>query len=895
MNTHPTPRVRSPWRLRPFLAALSLAIVPAAFAAPPPTMFGANIAGAEFYVTGDYPGDIDQQYWYPRADDIDQAKAAGIELVRIPFKWDRIHHDVEGVLPNTFWAEDITALDASLNAIEARGMRIILDMHNYGERSLTVGGVRTVHKIGSAQLPKEEFAKIWRMLAARYGNRPSLWGYDLMNEPLGITTETWVECLQAAVNAIREVDMKTPIILQPTGTYSDAARWMQNGPQLLAVTDPANNLVYSAHCYTDRDKAGHWDLGKSVANELVGPGKPYSTLEAALWVGRDRVKPFVDWCVANNVRGLVGEYGSPAKTDQTNWDIVTDRMLSYIKNDGNGLVSATQWAHGGISLDSETRMQVRQDNSSPSLPLTILPNYVSGVGTNYWPRFTIYNNAIAVSADYSLAYSFPSSVTINVANTVGSFSDKSIKVSYTLPSGTSGGGGLHIRGPFTAGAVGGIDLTRALQAGHVLSFYAKTNTAGATVSVTLGKTTNSSGIDTGSDTGTGTWVSLNGGAHGNPVLGTTWQRFQIPLTALLSANVDGTGRVQRFRFNLGSSNGTAREVYFDNITIGVHTSNTPPNVSVDTSPSGSTFAAGANVTLVSNATDSNAGDSIDYVEFYANGVKVGLDDTVPYQVTTSFPAAGSYAVTAIAYDSRGISKQSTVKTLTITASAPATPTGLAAITGNARAILDWNNVSGATSYHVKRATASGGPYATVASPTASDWIDTGLTNGTTYYYVVSAVNSGGPSGDSAQVSVAPQAITITIDNPAATRLPTNGSWQTSTASPGFLGGDYLHDLKTGATGGRSVRFTPTITVAGYYEAFARWPADPNRATNTPIDVNHAGGTASATHDQTAAVNNNTWVPLGIYFFNAGTAGNVTIRNDGANGFVVADGVQFILR
>jgi fibronectin type 3 domain-containing protein len=74
-------------------------------------------------------------------------------------------------------------------------------------------------------------------------------------------------------------------------------------------------------------------------------------------------------------------------------------------------------------------------------------------------------------------------------------------------------------------------------------------------------------------------------------------------------------------------------------------------------------------------------------------------------------------------------------------SAPATPTGLSATAGNAQIVLAWSAVSGATSYNVKRATSSGGPYTTVSSPTSTSFTNTGLTNGATYYYVVSAENA----------------------------------------------------------------------------------------------------------------------------------------------------------
>lgn len=87
---------------------------------------------------------------------------------------------------------------------------------------------------------------------------------------------------------------------------------------------------------------------------------------------------------------------------------------------------------------------------------------------------------------------------------------------------------------------------------------------------------------------------------------------------------------------------------------------------------------------------------------------------------------------------------------------PAAPAGLTATAGNAKVELSWTASSGATSYNVKRATTSGGPYTTVAAGvTATSYTNTGLANGTTYYYVVSAVNSAGESANSAQVAATP--------------------------------------------------------------------------------------------------------------------------------------------
>jgi len=855
-----------------------------------PAMIGINISGGEFATSGPYPGALGTQYFYPGAADINMAKAFGAELIRVPFTWDRIQHDTEGVLDAALWGPDIAALDTAVAALEARGMRIILDMHSYAARSLTVGGVRTRYTIGAPQLPASEFARVWRLIADHYKNHPSMWGYDLMNEPGGtasVTTSDWVSYCQAAVTAIREVDMKTPIILEGAPNWNHASSWPTTGAPLLAVVDPANNLIFSAHCYIDRDQSGQWSHGGGFDAELVGSGKPYADHASALNVGVDRVKPFVDWCVANNVRGLVGEYATPATVDAANWNIAFDRMLAYMVNNGNGLISGTQWSGGAIA--DETRIYQRKDNSPPSMMTAVLPNYVSGAGTNYWTPSVFYDEAIAITADYSFPYAFASTspaatCTLNINDTSTFFSGtKSAALNYTIPAGGYAGGGLHIRGPLTAGAVGGVDISRSIVAGHVLSFYAK-GTTGATPSITLGTTSNASGVDSGADTGTGNWISL---ASISP-LTSSWQRYEIPLASFLNAQITGAQRIQRLRFTAGPADSTAYQVNFDRITIGVASTNVAPTVTIATSTGATTFAVGQSITLVSTASDANAGDTIDYVEFYANDQKIGIDDTAPYQWTTAMSAAGNYVVRAITFDSHGTLGQSTPLNITVT-SIPAAPTGVAAVPGNARALLSWGASAGATSYNVKRATVSGGPYTTINSPTTNSFTDTGRTNNTTYYYVVSAVNASGESANSSQVSAMPQAATLVVDNP----LPAPTGWTQTSVYPGSYGGSYLHDGNTGSVGGKSIVYTPTIAVAGNYNVYARWTAHSGRATNTPMTVTHSGGTTGPLL-QNQTLNNNTWMLLGTYFFNAGTSGNVTIRNDGANGFVIADAVEFVL-
>lgn len=85
------------------------------------------------------------------------------------------------------------------------------------------------------------------------------------------------------------------------------------------------------------------------------------------------------------------------------------------------------------------------------------------------------------------------------------------------------------------------------------------------------------------------------------------------------------------------------------------------------------------------------------------------------------------------------------------------PAGLSAVPGNSQVALSWTGTEHATSYSIKRALTSGGPYTAIASGvTGTSFTDTGLTGGTAYYYVVSAVEGGQESPNSNEAVAVPQ-------------------------------------------------------------------------------------------------------------------------------------------
>ncbi|GAB6155624.1 hypothetical protein JCM17380_43750 [Desulfosporosinus burensis] len=83
---------------------------------------------------------------------------------------------------------------------------------------------------------------------------------------------------------------------------------------------------------------------------------------------------------------------------------------------------------------------------------------------------------------------------------------------------------------------------------------------------------------------------------------------------------------------------------------------------------------------------------------------------------------------------------------TLALSTPSAPIDLRATAESSSEIyLDWESVSGATSYYVYRATSSSGTYSKIVTTSTSNHTDTDLEEDTTYYYKVKAVNSSGTS------------------------------------------------------------------------------------------------------------------------------------------------------
>ena len=119
-----------------------------------------------------------------------------------------------------------------------------------------------------------------------------------------------------------------------------------------------------------------------------------------------------------------------------------------------------------------------------------------------------------------------------------------------------------------------------------------------------------------------------------------------------------------------------------------------------------------------------------------------------------------------------------------------------------------------------------------------------------------------------------------------------GVWAKSTSIKPYVGSGYLHDNDEGK-GEKSITFSVTLD-DGDYDVRVAYTANPNRASQVPVVIQHANGATQQTINQKKTPeHDDLFTSLGVYSFNAKQAAVVKIQTSGTNGHVVADAVQWV--
>ena len=281
-----------------------------------------------------------------------------------------------------------------------------------------------------------------------------------------------------------------------------------------------------------------------------------------------------------------------------------------------------------------------------------------------------------------------------------------------------------------------------------------------------------------------------------------------------------------------------------------------------------------------------------------NGVSsVTVTGTSTTATVTGLTNGTQYYFVVVATTSAG--GESAASTEASATTAPAAPTNLTAMPGNAQVMLSWNPVSGAARYTVYYSTSTisdlNAPGVNSVSGTGTSATVTMLTTNSQFYFKVVASNAGGDSVASSEVNIPKLATGFTVfrdafvtsssgEGPQMVVLPT-GNFTMGTASPN--GNNDERPTRMVTINNRIAMGMYEVTFADYrlfanavasrsLPSNAGWPGD----TRPVINVNQADANAYAAWLNTQTGKTTYRLPSEAEWEYAGRAGETTLYSFG---------------
>jgi endoglucanase len=244
---------------------------------------GTNLSGAEF-ASQTLPGRLGYDYAYPSRSDLVFFKSTGMNLVRLPFRWERVQHSLKGPLDSA----EVAQINRVLGWARELDLCILLDLHNYA----------TYHsqRIGSDAVEASAFEDVWLRLSAAFPDANTT-ALGLMNEPAAMPAPQWLALAQSTVLALRR-EGSSHWLMVGSGRWSGAHEWDKRFDGVSAAeafwsfTDPLNRYAVELHQYADANYSG-------TGTGCIAPERLDKIMQS-----------LAQWSLANHVRFFLGEFGT---------------------------------------------------------------------------------------------------------------------------------------------------------------------------------------------------------------------------------------------------------------------------------------------------------------------------------------------------------------------------------------------------------------------------------------------------------------------------------------------------------------------------------------------------------------------------------------------------------
>ena len=312
-----------------------------------PQLKGVNLAGAEFG-SQKLPGVLGSDYIYPSQANLGYFRDIGMNVIRMPIRWERIQRQLHGRLDSN----ELAQIKQVLGWAREMKLCILLDIHNYASYN--------GQPLGTAAVSAIALEDVWMRLAQALPDYNNL-AIGLMNEPVAMRPSQWLSLAQATVLALRRAGSQH-LILVGSGRWSGAHEFdvrLDGGQSAAEVfasfRDPLKRFAVEVHQYADSDYSG-------AGTQCIDAGRLRSIMQT-----------LATWSKQNRVRLFMGEFGVPNDPDC----LTAMLALLHAMQDNSVWLGWTYWAAGPWWGNYHLSIQPGSSGVPPGSQLSVLRNFLT--------------------------------------------------------------------------------------------------------------------------------------------------------------------------------------------------------------------------------------------------------------------------------------------------------------------------------------------------------------------------------------------------------------------------------------------------------------------------------------------------------------------------------------
>lgn len=182
--------------------------------------------------------------------DLDNIRALGMNYIRLPFWWGNVE-----ALDGSWRSDAFAQMDWLVTNAWHRGIYTLIDFHGLpGGQSLSqCTAIINQNQYWSNTSFQNQTTLIWSNVAAHFNGNPAVLGYDLINEPVGASSQSalWI-AYNSLYQTVRAADQNHIIVFEGcwsgTGASGQKLNWQWD-----VLPPPTKygwtNVVYSMHAY----------------------------------------------------------------------------------------------------------------------------------------------------------------------------------------------------------------------------------------------------------------------------------------------------------------------------------------------------------------------------------------------------------------------------------------------------------------------------------------------------------------------------------------------------------------------------------------------------------------------------------------------------------------------